>query len=60
MHSIFYVFSSLDKNIFIFNSTGNNNYNFNSRFLYEYMTAMNDPSIKCYFVVNDDAKENIF
>lgn len=55
LHFLSY-FSSLDKNIFIFNSTGNNNYNFNSRFLYEYMTAMKDPFIKCYFVVNDDAK----
>ncbi|MDN8599605.1 CDP-glycerol glycerophosphotransferase family protein [Citrobacter sp. S2-9] len=52
----FLYFSKLNKKIFIFNSTGNNNFNFNSRFLYEYMTEIQDDEIQCYFVVNDNFK----
>ncbi len=58
LHFIF-CFSRLNSKVLIFNSTGNDNYNFNSRFLYEFMTKEQDENIRCYFVVNDDCKRKL-
>ncbi|WP_202304564.1 CDP-glycerol glycerophosphotransferase family protein [Dryocola clanedunensis] len=49
-------FLPLVRNRLIFNSTGNKNYNFNSRFLFEYINERFDDEIECYFVINDAYK----
>lgn len=48
------LFKRLDKKRVIFNSTGNINYNFNSKFLFEYLLQIDEPEVECFFVVNDD------
>ncbi|WP_434797697.1 CDP-glycerol glycerophosphotransferase family protein [Terrisporobacter vanillatitrophus] len=43
----------LDKNIWIFSSTDNERYNYNSKYLFEYVLN-NEKDIHPYFVINDD------
>ncbi|EMX8767317.1 CDP-glycerol glycerophosphotransferase family protein [Escherichia coli] len=52
--SVFCLPFKLNNRVCIFNSTGNVNYNFNSRFLFEFITKQCDSQLMCYFVVNDD------
>ncbi|MFM5867649.1 CDP-glycerol glycerophosphotransferase family protein [Aeromonas caviae] len=54
--SLFSVVLPLKKNRIIFNSTGNNNYNFNSRFLFEYMVGRDKGEREVLFVINDKEK----
>ena len=42
-----------DKNIWIFSSTDNERYNYNSKYLFEYVLK-NENDITPYFVINDD------
>lgn len=54
--SLVFIFFRLNEKVCIFNSTGNVNYNFNSRFLYEFILGESDNTLKCYFIINDDSK----
>ena len=42
-----------DKNIWVFSSTDNKKYNYNSKYLFEYVLE-NEKNIKPYYVINDD------
>lgn len=46
-----------NKNIWIFSSTNNEKYNYNSKYLFEYILK-NEKDIKPYFVINDDKLRN--
>ncbi|WP_426099201.1 CDP-glycerol glycerophosphotransferase family protein [Providencia sp. PROV200] len=57
--SLIFFLSKLDKNLVIFNSTKNTNFNFNSKFLFESMLSHKDfKNKKIYFVTNDRPKRD--
>jgi len=45
----------LKRKVFIFNSTHNRNYNFNSKFLFEYLNKNHSEQATYYFVINDES-----
>src|SRR5690625_358303 len=54
---IFNLFIKPDPNYWLFSSSFNTSYNYNSKYLFEYMIK-NNSDIKCRFVINDDKKRN--
>lgn len=49
------LFVKPNKNYWLFSSSYNNNYNYNSKYLFEYVIKSNT-KIKCKFIINDDQK----
>lgn len=49
------LFIRLDDRTIIFNSTNNQNYNFNTKYLFEYFIEK-EPDYTVYFIINDDQK----
>ena len=43
----------IEDNIWIFSSTNNRKFNYNSKYMFEYILS-NEPEIKPYYVINDD------
>ena len=51
------LFIKTDKNFWLFSSSFNTQFNYNSRYLFEYMLK-NNSNIKCRFVINDRVKRD--
>jgi Putative glycosyl/glycerophosphate transferases involved in teichoic acid biosynthesis TagF/TagB/EpsJ/RodC len=52
---VLFIFLPRNRNRIIFNSTHNNSFNFNTKYLFEYFLKKN-AGWECWFVINDDAK----
>ncbi|WP_297481042.1 CDP-glycerol glycerophosphotransferase family protein [uncultured Photobacterium sp.] len=55
--SLFTKTSKLNKKTIIINSTVNNNFNFNSKYFFEYLESV-EHDFNVYFIVNDDKKRD--
>lgn len=47
----------IDENTWVFSSTDNNEFNYNSKYMFEYIIK-SEPDIKPYYIINDDDKRN--
>lgn len=57
--SLLSVFIPLDRNKIVFNSTNNQNYNFNSKFLFEYYRDKSNSDLNVFFVINNKDKQKL-